>query len=169
MVAVTGVRMVSIKMRCPFCGGDNDKVIDSRVAEEGEAIRRRRECVGCGERFTTFERVEEKPLVVVKRNGQKQEFSLEKILAGIRKACKNRPIDELTIQALAGEIEEAIRSRSGVETTSREIGSEILDRLAELDEVAYMRFASVYLRFDGLTDFAREVGRLRAHQPASNK
>lgn len=153
-------------MRCPYCEGQDDKVIDSRTTEEGGAIRRRRECVGCGERYTTFERIEEVTLFVVKRTGEREEFDVAKVADGIYKACKNRPIDSERIQTLAAEIEDAIRSKSGVQVSSSEIGQEVLLRLAQLDEVAYLRFASVYLRFDGLTDFAREVGRLRSQLPA---
>lgn len=153
-------------MRCPYCEGQDDKVIDSRTTEEGGAIRRRRECVSCGERFTTFERIEEVTLFVIKRTGEHEEFDLTKVIDGISKACKNRPIDSETIQALAVQIEDDIRSKSGAQVPSSEIGQEVLSRLAQLDEVAYLRFASVYLRFDGLTDFAREVGRLRGQLPA---
>lgn len=153
-------------MRCPYCQALEDKVVDSRLGEEGEAIRRRRECLECGHRFTTFERVEEVTLWVTKREGDRQEFDIEKVAAGIRMACKNRPIDETTISTIADEVEESLRTRSGKEVTSREVGEEILVRLAAIDEVAYVRFASVYLRFDGLTDFAREVGRLRRQSPA---
>ncbi len=153
-------------MRCPYCQGLEDKVVDSRLADEGVAIRRRRECLECGHRYTTFERVEEVTLWVNKRSGDRQAFDLEKVAAGIRMACKNRPIDETAISTLADEVEESLRSRFGAEVTSREVGEEILARLAEIDEVAYLRFASVYLRFDGLTDFAREVGRMRRQSPA---
>lgn len=153
-------------MRCPYCEGQDDKVIDSRTTEEGGAIRRRRECVGCGERYTTFERIEEVTLLVLKRTGEHEEFDIAKLADGIFKACKNRPIEPEEIHNLAAQIEDAIRARSGMQVPSSEIGQEVLLRLAQLDEVAYLRFASVYLRFDGLTDFAREVGRLRGQLPA---
>lgn len=155
-----------IQMRCPYCQGLEDKVVDSRLGDEGAAIRRRRECLECGHRFTTFERVDEITLWVIKRGGDREVFDLEKVSAGIQMACKNRPIDGTMIATLADEVEEGLRSASGAEVTSREVGEAILQRLAEIDEVAYLRFASVYLRFDGLTDFAREVGRLRRLSPA---
>lgn len=158
-------RIGNRRMRCPYCEGQDDKVIDSRTAEEGGAIRRRRECTGCGERFTTFERIEEIALFVSKRTGDSEEFDLEKVTDGIAKACKNRPIDATQIQAIATAVEEAVRSRPGTAIDSSEIGQEVLKRLADVDEVAYLRFASVYLRFDGITDFAREVGRLRSNSP----
>jgi len=148
-------------MRCPSCEGVDDKVVDSRLVDDGGSIRRRRECIQCGQRFTTFERLEDAPLWVVKRSGERELFDLDKLAAGIEKACKNRPIDQVTISSLAEEIEEVVRARSGSEVTSRDVGEEVLARLAQLDEVAYLRFASVYLRFDALNDFAREVGKLR--------
>jgi len=143
-------------MRCPACGGLDDKVIDSRTADDGGAIRRRRECLVCGRRFTTYERLEEAPLVVVKRSGQRAPFDRSKIVAGIRAAAKNRPVSDEALEALGTEIEESLRLE-GPELTTEQIGRAVLDRLRNLDEVAYLRFVSVYKGFEDLTDFEREV------------
>ena len=143
-------------MRCPHCANDDDKVIDSRGAEDGSAIRRRRECLSCGRRFTTFERVEEVPLVVVKRGGQVVAFDRARIVAGIRAAAKNRPISEDQMEALAFEVEEQSRLVSG-EVDTESIGLAVLEGLRRLDEVAYVRFASVYKGFDDADDFLAEV------------
>lgn len=143
-------------MRCPTCGGLDDKVIDSRTADEGAAIRRRRECLTCARRFTTYERLEEAPLVVVKRSGQRVAFDRPKLVAGIQAAAKNRPVTAEQLDALGAEIEDALRLE-GSEVTSEQIGRAVLDRLRTLDEVAYLRFVSVYKGFEDLTDFEREV------------
>ncbi|MBW3557555.1 MAG: transcriptional regulator NrdR [Actinobacteria bacterium] len=143
-------------MRCPACAGVDDKVVDSRTADEGTAIRRRRECLGCGRRFTTYERLEEAPLVVVKRSGQRVPFDRHKIVSGIRAAAKNRPVGGEAMDALGVEIEETLRLE-GPEASTERIGRAVLDRLRELDEVAYLRFVSVYKGFEDLTDFEREV------------
>ncbi len=143
-------------MRCPACAGVDDKVVDSRTADEGTAIRRRRECLGCGRRFTTYERLEEAPLVVVKRSGQRVPFDRNKIVSGIRAAAKNRPVGGEAMDALGVEIEETLRLE-GPEASTERIGRAVLDRLRELDEVAYLRFVSVYKGFEDLTDFEREV------------
>ena len=152
-------------MRCPYCGAPDDKVVDSRLAEEGRAIRRRRECLGCTRRYTTFERAEEVPLLVVKRSGMEEPFDLDKIVIGIRRSAKNRPVAESEIQAIAEEVEEAMRADARRPVPSAEIGREILERLRHLDEVAYLRFASVYKDFQELTDFEREVGILLKRSP----
>lgn len=143
-------------MRCPSCGGLDDKVIDSRTADDGGAIRRRRECITCNRRFTTYERLEEAPLVVVKRSGQRVPFERSKIVAGIRAAAKNRPVTDEALDSLGSEIEEALRLE-GPDLTTEQIGRAVLDRLRSLDEVAYLRFVSVYKGFEDLTDFEREV------------
>ena len=143
-------------MRCPHCSADDDKVIDSRGAEDGSAIRRRRECLSCGRRFTTFERVEEVPLVVVKRGGEVVPFDRARIVAGIRAAAKNRPISEDQMEALAFEVEEQSRLVSG-DVSTESIGLAVLEGLRRLDEVAYVRFASVYKGFDDADDFLAEV------------
>jgi transcriptional repressor NrdR len=146
-------------VRCPTCGEEDDKVVDSRQAEEGAAIRRRRECLACGRRFTTYERVEELPLSVVKRSGHREPFDRAKIVAGLRAAAKNRPVGPDRMEALAAEVEESLRLE-GPDLTSQQIGVAVLERLRPLDEVAYLRFASVYKGFADVGDFEREVGLL---------
>ena len=147
-------------MRCPSCAAVDDKVVDSRVADDGAAIRRRRECLTCGRRFTTYERVEEVPLAVVKRSGETQPFDRAKVVAGIRSACKNRPVTAEAMEALAAEVEERMRMEGG-EVKSEQVGLAVLDLLRHLDDVAYVRFASVYKGFEDLGDFTREVGLLK--------
>ena len=152
-------------MRCPYCGVEEDKVVDSRVAEDGRAIRRRRECLGCTRRYTTFERAEEVPLLIIKRNNVEEPFDRDKIVSGIRAACKNRPVTEAEIDALTEDVEEAMRAYPKRPIPSSEIGREVLERLRDLDEVAYIRFASVYKDFQELTDFERELGHLLKKSP----
>ena len=132
-------------------------MVDSRTAEDGAAIRRRRECLSCGHRFTTYERLEELPLVVVKRSGDRVPFDRDKITRGVRAAAKNRPLTEGQMLGIAVEVEEALQVAGGGDVTSHAIGLAVLERLRELDPVAYMRFASVYKGFDDLADFEREV------------
>jgi len=156
-------------MRCPYCGVEEDKVVDSRVAEEGRAIRRRRECLGCTRRYTTFERPEEVPLLVVKRNNVEEPFEREKIVAGLVSACKNRPVTDAEIDALAEDVEEAMRAHPKRPIPTAEIGREVLERLRHLDDVAYLRFASVYKDFQELTDFERELGSLLKKFPPKEK
>jgi len=146
-------------MRCPWCGHDQDKVVDSRSAESGSAIRRRRQCIFCGRRFTTFERTEAIGVTVVKRDGAKEPFDREKVMAGVRKAIKNRPVTEEQVGVLADRVEAKLRRTGGVVTT-QEVGLEALSVLRRLDDVAYLRFASVYKDFQELTDFERELGLL---------
>lgn len=146
-------------VKCPHCSADDDKVIDSRGADDGSAIRRRRECLTCGRRFTTFERVEEVPLVVVKRSGAIVAFERSRIVDGLKAAAKNRPVSEEQMEALAFEVEEQARLVTG-ELTTESIGLFVLEGLRLLDEVAYLRFASVYKGFDDPADFQREVGLL---------
>ncbi|MDP9066796.1 MAG: transcriptional regulator NrdR [Actinomycetota bacterium] len=152
-------------MRCPYCSTEEDKVVDSRTAEEGRAIRRRRECLGCGRRYTTFERPEEVPLLVLKRNGVEEPFLREKVTEGIRRACKNRPVSEAEMSAVVDDVEEAMRLDGRRPVPSAEIGREILERLRHLDDVAYLRFASVYKDFQELNDFERELGLLAKKSP----
>lgn len=147
-------------MRCPACAAVDDKVVDSRVADEGAAIRRRRECLGCGRRFTTYERIEEVPLSVVKRSGETQPFDRSKVVAGIRSACKNRPVTAEAMEALAAEVEERMRMEGG-EVKSEQVGLAVLGLLRHLDDVAYVRFVSVYKGFEDVADFTREVGLLK--------
>lgn len=143
-------------MRCPVCAGIDDKVVDSRLADEGAAIRRRRECLGCGRRFTTFERVEEVALVVAKRSGDREPFDRSKVIRGIKSAAKNRPVSEAAMDQIAADIEEELRL-TGSEVTSEAVGLAVLRRLEQVDEVAYLRFASVYKGFEDADDFQREV------------
>ena len=143
-------------MRCPWCDADDDRVVDSRSADGGAAIRRRRECVACGRRYTTFERVEDVGLVVVKRDGSKDPFDRAKLESGILKAIKNRPVSPEQVERVVDQVEERLR-RKGPEVTSQAVGVEVLAGLAKLDQVAYMRFASVYKDFQEITDFQREL------------
>jgi transcriptional repressor NrdR len=138
------------------CRADDTKVVDSRTAEDGGAIRRRRRCTRCGHRFTTFERVGEVPLVVVKRSGQREPFDRAKVVAGLRAASKGRPVTDHDLDAVAAAVEQGVRA-SGREVTSGEVGVAVLDALRPLDEVAYLRFASVYKGFDAAADFEREL------------
>jgi transcriptional repressor NrdR len=146
-------------VRCPACAADDDKVVDSRAADDGAAVRRRRECLACGSRFTTFERVEEVPLQVIKSDGMRQPFDRSKVVAGVRIAAKDRPVTDADLEALAGEVEEELRMRGAVVESER-VGIEVLERLRRLDQVAAVRFASVYKGFDDPADFAREVTEL---------
>ena len=152
-------------MRCPYCSTDEDKVVDSRVAEDGRAIRRRRECLGCNRRYTTFERPEEVPLLVIKRNEVEEPFDRDKIISGLLSACKNRPVTAAEIDALTEDVEEAMRAHPKRPIPTAEIGREVLERLRHLDEVAYLRFASVYKDFQELDDFEREMGLLLKKSP----
>ena len=152
-------------MVCPYCGNEEDKVVDSRTAEEGRAIRRRRECLNCGRRYTTFERAEEVPLLVSKRNGIEAPFDIGTVIAGIRMAVQNRPVSEAAVVALAEDVEEAMRADARRPIPSAEIGREVLERLRHLDDVAYLRFASVYKDFQELDDFEREMGTLLKRSP----
>src|ERR671933_1841932 len=145
-------------MRCPYCRHPDSRVVDSREADDGQLIRRRRACPECGERFTT---VEEAVLAVVKRSGVTEPFSRTKIIAGVRKACQARPVDEDAIAVLAQRVEETIRARGSAEIPSHDVGLAILGPLRELDEVAYLRFASVYKSFSSIEDFEKEISDLR--------
>lgn len=146
-------------MRCPACDVDDDKVVDSRATDDGAAIRRRRACLACGHRFTTYERVEEVPLVVLKDGGRREPFDRAKVIAGVTVAATGRPVEPATIEALATEVEDAVRML-GAEVPSEKIGIEVLERLRQVDQVAALRFASVYKGFDDLADFAREITEL---------
>lgn len=146
-------------MRCPFCRGEDSRVVDSREVDEGQAIRRRRSCSGCGRRFTT---IEELVLSVVKRSGVTEAFSREKMIRGVRRACQGRPVEEDALQQLAYRVEDSVRALGVSELPSHEVGLAILGPLRELDEVAYLRFASVYRAFSSVEDFEKEIGDLRA-------
>jgi transcriptional repressor NrdR len=143
-------------VHCPACHADDTKVVDSRLAAEGAAVRRRRHCLSCSHRFTTFERVDEVPLVVLKSDGRTQPFERAKIVAGILAATKGRHVDAALAEQVAESIEDAVRLQ-GSEVTSGQLGLAVLDRLRTMDEVAYLRFASVYKNFDAAADFHREI------------
>jgi len=145
-------------VRCPYCRHADSRVVDSREADDGQLIRRRRSCPECGKRFTT---VEEAVLAIVKRNGVTEPFSRTKIMSGVRKACQGRPVDEDSIALLAQKVEETIRAKGAAEVPSHDVGLAILGPLRELDQVAYLRFASVYKSFDSLDEFEREIRALR--------
>ena len=151
-------------MRCPKCGCQDDKVIDSRASREGATIRRRRECVGCGHRFTTYEEVEHTGLLVLKRDGRREEFSTEKLLSGVKKACQKRPISSKVIEDLVERIVNEITDKYEREVPADVIGQLVMEGLRAIDDVAYVRFASVYRRFQEATDFVHEVNKLEAKQ-----
>ena len=153
-------------MYCPYCRHPDSRVIDSRAAEDGVAIRRRRSCPACGRRFTTQESV---ILTVGKRSGVTEPFNRDKIVSGVRRACQGRPVSEDQLAILAQQVEDAIRSRGSGEIPSHEVGLAILGPLRELDEVAYLRFASVYRSFQSLNDFEDEITALRANRPAQRR
>jgi transcriptional repressor NrdR len=150
-------------MHCPFCRYPDSRVIDSRTADDGTAIRRRRQCPDCGRRFTTSETT---TLSVVKRSGVVEPFSRTKVVAGLRKACQGRPVSDDDLAVLAQKVEETIRATGSATIDSHEVGMAILGPLSELDKVAYLRFASVYRSFESLDDFATEIDLLRALEPA---
>lgn len=152
-------------MRCPKCGCQDDKVIDSRASREGATIRRRRQCTACGHRFTTYEEVEREELMVVKRDGRREEFSREKLLSGLRKACQKRPVSPQVIEDLLEKIVNEIRDKYDREVPGAVIGERVMAGLREIDEVAYVRFASVYRRFQEATDFVHEVKKLEESEP----
>ncbi|MEP7060138.1 MAG: transcriptional regulator NrdR [Actinomycetota bacterium] len=155
-------------MRCPWCNADDDHVVDSRPADGGLSIRRRRQCAGCARRYTTFERVEDVGLVVLKRDGSKDAFDRDKIIGSVMKAIKNRPVTVDQVHSVVDRVEERVR-RKGPEASSEKIGVEVLAALAKLDQVAYMRFASVYKDFQEITDFERELGVLQKKVPAKRR
>jgi transcriptional repressor NrdR len=144
-------------VKCPFCDALEDKVVDSRMAKEGELIRRRRECLGCKRRYTTYERVEETLPLVVKKDGRREPFDRGKIIAGLKRACEKRPISMATIEAVADHIEKRIQELGETEVASRTIGEEVMEALRELDQVAYVRFASVYRDFKDIDQFMDEL------------
>jgi transcriptional repressor NrdR len=155
-------------MRCPWCGADDDRVVDSRPADGGSSIRRRRQCGACGRRFSTYERIEDVGLVVRKRDGSREPFRREKVAGGVLKATKNRPVSEIQVEELVDRVEERLR-RKGPEITSQQVGIEVLRQLRDLDEVAYLRFASVYKDFQEIADFERELGALLKREPVKRR
>ena len=144
-------------MKCPFCDELEDKVVDSRMAKEGEVIRRRRECLGCKRRYTTYERVDEILPMVVKKDGRRESFDRTKILSGLKKACEKRPISTATIEAVTDRIEKRIQEMGETEIESRVVGEELMKELHQLDQVAYVRFASVYREFKDIDQFMDEL------------
>jgi transcriptional repressor NrdR len=156
-------------MKCPFCHADNDKVIDSRSIPDGYAIRRRRECVRCKRRYTTYERVEEMEMKVVKKNGVREPFDRDKIRRGLAKACWKRPISDQQIEVVVSSVESEIYDRFEDEVDSHAIGEMVMDRLGQLDQVAFVRFASVYREFKDVSDFVEELQpMLKKPAPAGN-
>lgn len=147
-------------MRCPYCGALDDRVVDSREAREASEIRRRRECAACHRRFTTYERVDEVPASVVKRDGRRESFDREKLLAGLIKACEKRPIPRRELDDIADAVEAELVAREDREMSSEEIGALVIERLRRLDQVAYVRFASVYRRFEDISQFMEELRHL---------
>ncbi len=144
-------------MKCPFCGHQEDKVVDSRESKEREAIRRRRECLNCERRFTTYERIDEIPYMVVKKDGRREKFDRQKVLNGLLHACEKRPVGMPALEATVNEIETRVMDASEREVQTSEIGKFIMDRLRLLDKVAYVRFASVYLDFKNVQEFMDEL------------
>jgi len=144
-------------MKCPFCGGVDDRVVDSRESREGEVIRRRRECESCGRRFTSYETIEEIPYMVVKKDGRREAFDRKKLRAGLVKACEKRPISPAQLDAIVDEIETRLHDTEEREVGTTDIGARVMDRLRELDKVAYVRFASVYRKFEDVDEFLNEL------------
>lgn len=150
-----------MNMRCPFCGHTEDRVVDSRESREGDVIRRRRQCTQCERRFTSYEKIETIPFQVVKRDLRREPYDREKLMKGLRVACSKRPISAPTLERLADEIEAEMQETSEREISSRELGTLVMNRLRELDEVAYVRFASVYRRFEDVEEFVKELHQLK--------
>lgn len=144
-------------MKCPFCSKDNDRVLESRITEDGNSIRRRRQCLSCKRRFTSYERIEEKPLWVLKRSGEKEQYARGKFLSGILRACHKLPIPMDRIEKMVGEVEEALQHEKGREVKSSQIGEIALKKLQKLNQVAYVRFASVYKQFKDAKEFMKVV------------
>ena len=147
-------------MKCPFCGDEESKVIDSRPTDEGERIRRRRECLKCGKRFTTYEIIESLPIIVIKKDKSRESFNRDKLINGILRACEKRPISINTLDNMIDEIEVTIQNSLDREVTSDKIGELVMDKLKNIDEVAYVRFASVYRQFKDITTFMEELNKL---------
>lgn len=156
-------------MKCPFCQHADTKVTDSRVTDDGNAIRRRRECLSCHRRFTTYELVEEAPLMVIKRDGHREMFDGDKLLRGLMRACEKREISVEQIKELVASVERELRNRLVQEISSEELGEVVLAKLSDLDPVAYIRFASVYRRFSGLKDFMAELETLMAKEEQTER
>ncbi|MFM9332226.1 transcriptional regulator NrdR [Paenibacillus mesotrionivorans] len=156
-------------MKCPYCDYVGTKVLDSRAANENKSIRRRRECEKCGKRFTTFEMVEETPLMVIKKDGSREEFSREKVMRGLIRACEKRPVSVEQLEALVSEVEMQLRTTAQAEVESRNIGELVMQELYPVDEVAYVRFASVYRQFKDINMFMKELTQILMKQPQEDK
>ena len=144
-------------MKCPFCAHLGDKVVDSRESKEGEVIRRRRECLDCGKRFTSYERIDEIPYMVVKKDGTRERFERQKLIAGLLKACEKRPVKGAQVEAVADKVEGLLQERPDKEISTAEVGEAVMDELKRLDKVAYVRFASVYRHFRDIGEFMNEL------------
>lgn len=144
-------------MKCPFCGGIEDKVIDSRESKEGEVVRRRRECLKCGRRFTSYERIDEIPYMVIKKDGRREPFDRQKVMAGLLKACEKRPVSPGRLEAVVNLVEKHVQEQQNRECSTKKIGELVIRRLKEIDQVAYVRFASVYREFRDVSEFMAEV------------
>ncbi|RMH37594.1 MAG: transcriptional repressor NrdR [Nitrospirae bacterium] len=156
-------------MKCPFCNQHEDKVIDSRIAREGEVIRRRRECLSCHRRYTTYERIEESLPMVVKKDNRREPFDRAKILAGLKKACEKRPVSISALNAAVDRIEKRLQDRGETEISSRDVGEEVMRELRELDPVAYVRFASVYREFKDIDQFMDTIKALTQEKHESSQ
>jgi transcriptional repressor NrdR len=147
-------------MKCPYCSHLGDKVVDSRESKEGEAIRRRRECLECGKRFTSYERIDEIPYMVVKKDGSRERFERKKLVAGLLKACEKRPVSMAALEAVADRVEGSLQERPEKEIATEEVGGFVMEELKKLDKVAYVRFASVYRQFRDVGEFMSELNDL---------
>ena len=147
-------------MKCPFCGHLEDKVVDSRESREGDAIRRRRECLDCGRRFTSYERIDEIPYMVIKKDGSREKFDRQKLLTGLLKACEKRPVNMSQLESVVNELEYFVQEGNDRERSTQELGEIVMERLRSLDKVAYVRFASVYLDFKDIKEFMAELREL---------
>ena len=144
-------------MKCPFCGAIEDKVVDSRESREGDVIRRRRECLGCGKRFTSYERIDEIPYMVVKKDGTRERFERQKLISGLLKACEKRPVSVAALETIADRVEGTLQERPEKEIATADVGAFVMEELKRLDKVAYVRFASVYRHFRDINEFANEL------------
>lgn len=156
-------------MKCPYCEHSGTKVLDSRPANENKSIRRRRECEKCARRFTTFEMIEETPLIVIKKDGSREEFSRDKILRGLIRACEKRPVSVERLEVIVSEVEKELRTTAQAEVESREIGELVMEQLYPVDEVAYVRFASVYRQFKDINMFMKELTNLLSKHSLSGE
>ncbi|MFA5034351.1 MAG: transcriptional regulator NrdR [Candidatus Margulisiibacteriota bacterium] len=147
-------------MKCPFCDSLEDKVLESREVDDAVTIRRRRECLSCRGRFTSYERIEERPVLVIKRDGRREQFSRQKVMTGILRACEKRPVSLDTIETIVDEVEKALHREAGREVMSSKIGEMVMEKMHQIDKVAYIRFASVYRKFEHVSEFQREVEEL---------